>query len=465
MCVRGFIAAVLVGIYMLAVSLPGHTRSLPEFTELVERHSPAVVKINTIERARQLPRFSLPNNPHIPDIFRHLLEQRQVPERAQRAIGSGFLISDDGYILTNNHVIDGADEVMVRLIDRREFKASVVGLDARSDLALLKIEAEELPFLEFAESDELKVGEWVLAIGSPFGLDYSVSAGIVSALGRSIPSDRNENYVPFIQTDVAINPGNSGGPLFNLEGEVVGVNSQIYTPSGGSVGLSFAIPAKVATVVVDQLKDKGRVDRGWLGVVIQEVDRNLADSFGLDKPQGALVAQLEMGGPADLAGLRVGDVIVAFGEQKIRLSSDLPYAVGRVPPGDSVRAKVIRQGRLLTLDVEVGALAGTDSPKLAANTPGKQVDRLGLQVAELDKSNKQALRVATGVVIQHVADGSAAARAGLRSGDVVAQLGFDEVMSLAAYRKILRKLPVGELLPVRFFRDGRPAFRTIIIEK
>ena len=270
--------------------------------------------------------------------MRHFFERkipeydRQPPGRSGQgpsSLGSGFIVSSDGYILTNHHVVKEADEILIRLSDRREMVAQLVGADPRSDLALLKVEAKGLPAVEFGKSDELKVGAWVLAIGSPFGFDYSVTAGIVSAKGRSLP---NENYVPFIQTDVAINPGNSGGPLFNLKGEVVGINSQIYTRSGGFMGVSFAIPIDVALDVVEQLKTKGEVSRGWLGVVIQEVNKQLAESFGLDKPQGALVAQLVPGGPAEAGGLKSGDIIVAFNGREVVLSSDLPHQVGQVKP-------------------------------------------------------------------------------------------------------------------------------------
>jgi len=261
--------------FFFFVSVPVHAQ-LPNFADLVEDVSPAVVKINTISKGKAPVQRNFEGQ--LPDIFRELLEQRNRPqtERPARSMGSGFVISDDGYILTNHHVIDGADKIQVLFADRLEYSAEIVGSDRRSDLALLKIEAEDLPTVEFADTDELRVGEWVLAIGSPFGLDYSVAGGIVSAIGRSIPTEKGENYVPFIQTDVAINPGNSGGPLFNLDGKVVGINSQIYSRSGGSIGLSFSIPTSVALGVVEQLKENGRVQRGWLGVVIQDVDRALA---------------------------------------------------------------------------------------------------------------------------------------------------------------------------------------------
>ena len=449
----------------LALVSSAQARGLPEFTELIEQVSPAVVKINTVARSRRSSRPQLPQGQNIPDIFRHLFEPQPGPRRNQHSMGSGFIVSDEGYILTNNHVIDGADEIVVRLIDRREFTAEVVGRDERSDLALLKIEAEKLTVLKFANPDDLKVGEWVVAIGSPFGLDYSASAGIVSAIGRSIPTERNENYVPFIQTDVAINPGNSGGPLFNLDGKVVGINSQIFTRSGGSIGLSFAIPAGVALEVVDQLKAKGRVDRGWLGVVIQEVDRDLADSFGLKKPVGALVSQLEPTGPAATSGLKVGDVILTFDGISIESSSDLPHVVGRTSPGDKVRVKVMRQGKEKTIKVKVGTLGVDEDQANAADETDTAVGgRLGLVVGELEARQKKALSLTGGVVVRQVRRDSAGAQAGLRPGDVIAQLGFEEIDSVSRYHTVEKSLPSNNLMPVRFFRRGRPAFRSIIIK-
>lgn len=454
----------LVAGLVLLVPLSQARGGLPDFTDLIEQNSPAVVKINTVERSRARNRIQIPQGQNIPDIFRHLFEPRNQPERNLHSMGSGFVISRDGYVLTNNHVIDGADEIMVRMSDRREFAAEVVGTDERSDLALLKIDAEDLPTLKFAQPDELKVGEWVLAIGSPFGLDYSASVGIVSAIGRSIPTDRQENYVPFIQTDVAINPGNSGGPLFNLDGEVVGINSQIYTRSGGSIGLSFAIPISVAKQVVAQLREKGRVDRGWLGVVIQEVDRDLASSFGLKKPMGALIAELRPDGPADLAGLRVGDVIVRFGKTRIESSSELPHVVGRTAPGESVPVTVMREGKRQVIDVEVGTLGGDDTVA-AAGDPNGAGGRLGMVVNDIDERLKNAWRISAGVVVERVAPDSAAARAGLRPGDVIAQLAFTDIDDLATFNEVEAGLPANELLPIRFFRQGRPAFRTIIIKE
>lgn len=451
-------------IAQLAAIQVANARSLPEFTDLIEKHSPAVVKINTVERVRKRNNLQIPQHQDIPDIFRYLFEPRRMPERNVRSMGSGFVISEDGYILTNNHVIDGADEIVVRMIDRREFDAKVIGVDPRSDLALLKIDAENLPTLDFASPDNLKVGEWVLAIGSPFGLDYSASAGIVSAIGRSIPTENQENYVPFIQTDVAINPGNSGGPLFNLDGEVVGINSQIYTRSGGSIGLSFAIPVGVVKDVVTQLKDKGRVDRGWLGVVIQEVNRDLADSFGLKKPGGALIASVEPGGPADSSGLRVGDVITKFGRTKINSSSELPHAVGRAIPGSEVPVSVIREGKKKVIDVKVGTLT-SDGPDQLANAETTEGGRLGLIVENLDDQMKKNWQISGGVIVKQVVPEGAGASAGLRPGDVIAQLAFKEINDHSDYDNVVKSLPPNQLLPIRFLRRGRPAFRTIMIKE
>ena len=325
---------------------------LPDFTELVEDNAAAVVNVSTTRRQSERD----PRMRDFEEFFRRMPPQQPPPSARPRSLGSGFVISDDGYVLTNNHVVEGADEILVRFPDRRELNAEVVGTDRRSDLALLKVEAENLPTVRLGRSEDLDVGEWVLAIGSPFGFDYSVTAGIVSAKGRSLPTERNENYVPFIQTDVAINPGNSGGPLFNLDGEVVGINSQIYSRSGGFMGVSFAIPIDVAMEVVDQLKSGGRVSRGWLGVVIQEVSRDLAESFGLERPHGALVSEVAPESPAEESELQAGDVIIEFDGNPIERSSELPHYVGRTPANSEVDVTVMRGGERLELKVKVGEL-------------------------------------------------------------------------------------------------------------
>ncbi|WP_435372764.1 DegQ family serine endoprotease [Pseudoteredinibacter isoporae] len=446
--------------YLMLLLLPAtlQARELPEFTQLIEERSPAVVKINTIEKARN--RRSAPQRQDIPEIFRHLFEQRQrqQPQRQARSMGSGFIISEDGYLLTNNHVIDGADEITVNLLDHREFDAKVIGVDARSDLALLKIEASDLPYLSFGDSDDLKVGQWVLAIGSPFGLDFTASQGIVSAIGRSIPTENNENYVPFIQTDVAINPGNSGGPLFNLNGEVIGINSQIFTRSGGSNGLSFAIPASVAKEVVAQLREKGRVDRGWLGVAIQDVDSDLAASLGMSKPVGALISQIDPKGPAAESGLRAGDVIIKFGDYDINDSGELPHAVGRTAPGSEVEALVMREGKRTKIDVTVGSLSGENDQ--VAGTRANMGGRMGLEVEEVGDRLRRAWNLDGGVIIKRVRPESPAAKAGLRPGMVIVQMGFKEVKDVEGFHSIIAELPAEELLPIRFFVNGRPVFRS-----
>ncbi len=442
---------------------------LPDFTQLIEKHSPAVVKITAISKAsvartdqQQLP----PDLQGLPDIFRELLERRQAP-RDRGSMGSGFIISADGYVLTNNHVIEQMDNITVILNDQREYTAKLVGSDERSDLALLKVEAKNLPILTLAKDETLKVGQWVVAIGSPFGLDYSATAGIVSAIGRSIPSARNEStYVPFIQTDVAINPGNSGGPLFNLDGEVVGINSQIYSPSGGSVGLSFAIPSSLAIDVVAQLKDKGRVDRGWLGVMIQDVDKNLANSLGIDKPIGALISEADPEGPATKSGLKAGDLIIKFNGHDVHTSSDLPYLVGRTLPKSKVPVVIMRKGKEQTLNVTVGILpvSPEEAVERPANTPKAEtaVDSLGLTVTTLDRSTRGGAEA--GVIVKDVKPDSPAAEAGLQPGDVITQLAFSDIKSVADYNKIVKSLPKNEPHAVRFYRQDRPVFRSIIIK-
>lgn len=444
-------------------TLTADARSFPEFTDLIESKSPAVVKITAESKSstETQPDQEIPEN--VPDIFKRFLDPRQAPRRDARASGSGFLISKDGYVLTNNHVVEGATDVVVRLIDRREYDAEVVGTDPQSDLALLKIKEDNLPFLKFADSEKARVGEWVLAIGSPFGLDYSVTAGIISAIGRSIPSNGSQNYVPFIQTDVAINPGNSGGPLFNLDGDVVGINSQIYTRSGGSIGLSFAIPSNLASDVVEQLKDNGRVDRGWLGVVIQDVDKDLALSFGLDKPEGALISQMEPNGPAERSGLKVGDIILEFNGRTMATSSDLPYAVGPTRAGSTVPAVVMRKGQRLNIDVTVGTRGKTEEEQVASSQQEAITSRLGLQVEEIPDDVRESNNI-SGVLINNVVQNSPAATAGLQSGDILVQLGFDEVISVQSFRAIEKSLPVNKPLPIRIVRRGSPLFRSVIIE-
>jgi serine protease Do len=377
-------------------------------------------------------------------------------------LGSGFIISPDGFVITNHHVVKDADEIVVRLQDRREMVAKIVGSDKRSDIALLKIEATDLPIVKLATSDKLKVGEWVLAIGSPFGFDHSVTAGIVSAKGRSLPSD---NYVPFIQTDVAINPGNSGGPLFNLQGEVVGVNSQIYSRTGGFMGLSFAIPIDVAMQVVDQLKSSGHVSRGWLGVQIQDVTRELAESFGMKKPQGALVSKVLPKSPAEQAGLQIGDVITEYNHQEINTSSSLPPIVGMTKIGESASLSYIRNGEVKEVQVKIGALPEED--EAIAGTPesaGLASNRLGMSVSNLTAEMREQLQVEkNGVVVQEVKPGPAF-DAGIRRGDVVLRLRDQVIKDAKQFNELVKDLPKGKTVAVLVQRRGSSLFLALKVK-
>ncbi|MFK7975577.1 MAG: DegQ family serine endoprotease [Halioglobus sp.] len=438
-----------------------HALALPDFRDIVKKHSPAVVKI-VVEQSASARGTGEAMPEEIPEYLRRFFEHRGGPQGQgpqRRGMGSGFIISKDGYILTNNHVVENADSILVRMSDRREFEAELVGTDPRSDLALLQIEAKGLPTLKLAQDDDIDVGEWVLAIGSPFGLDYSVSAGIVSAKGRSLPTQKNENYVPFIQTDVAINPGNSGGPLFNLEGEVVGVNSQIYTRGGGSIGLSFAIPASVARNVVQQLKADGKVTRGWLGVSIQDVDKNLAESFGLKRPRGALVAQVSKDSPAEKGGIKSGDVIVTFDGKSIPTSSDLPHVVGLIAPGTTVPVEIFRNKKSKTIKVKVGGLDANQSYSLADNKTDSSVGgRLGLAVESVPADRLEEYGLSGGVVVRSVKPDSLAANAGIVPGDVITLVDTTPIKSVKNFRSAVKGLKGGRSVPLRLIRRGSPLF-------
>lgn len=432
---------------------------LPDFRQLVKQASPAVVNISTVQHAPKVsgygPGYGVPQE--IPEIFRHFFgvpDQFQQPPGAERtSLGSGFIISKDGYILTNNHVIENADEIVVRLNDRRELDAKLIGADKTTDLALLKVEAKNLPMVTLGNSEKLEVGEWVVAIGSPFGFDYSVTAGIVSAKGRSLP---NDNYVPFIQTDVAINPGNSGGPLFDLNGKVVGINSQIYTRSGGFMGVSFAIPINVALEVSEQLKDKGRVSRGWLGVMIQEVNKDLAESFGLSKAAGALVVQIMPNSPAFASDLENGDIITHLDGKPINLSSDLPQLIGRVKPGSKVTLSVVRNGKQKKVSVEIGLIPESNS-ELASTEKNKSesINRLGIVVG--NPTAKQRKNYGDGVVVHEVRNG-AAAQAGIINGDLITTIYGHSVSSVSEFEAIVAKIPSGKSVPIRLVRRGSAMF-------
>jgi serine protease Do len=461
----------LLTLLWMAFAVSSQARELPDFTELVEEHAPAVVNISTVAKVPQQSGLQFQGDmEQLPELFRHFFGQPfggpgGDGEGAQQrnSMGSGFVVSDDGIILTNNHVVEGADEIFVRFNDRRELKATLIGSDKRSDLAVLKVDAKKLPVAKLGSSNQLKVGEWVFAIGSPFGFDHTVTAGIVSAKGRSLP---NENYVPFIQTDVAINPGNSGGPLFNMEGEVVGINSQIYTRSGGFMGVSFAIPIDVAMEVVDQLKQQGYVSRGWLGVLIQEVSKELAESFGMKKPHGALVAQVLDDSPAAEAGLQVGDVIVSYEGREIKFSSELPHMVGRTRVGETAVLSVFRDGKERRIEVKIGELPGTDEPVLAKNGERKptQSNRLGIQVKPLDAKTLGELRLEGGVTVVEVGPGAARA-AGIRAGDVIARLNNQSFRSLDEFERLVAELPENKAIPALVVRQGNPAFIVIKLDQ
>ncbi|KEI71591.1 DegQ family serine endoprotease [Endozoicomonas elysicola] len=448
------------------------TSGLPNFTGLFEQASPAVVNISTLAKAKARQQIYGPGGEELPEIFRRyfgipLPDEGASGNSQPMSLGSGFIISSDGYILTNNHVVDGADQIIVRLSDRSERPAELIGADKRSDLALLKIESDRsLPVVKIGDSEGVKPGEWVAAIGSPFNFEYSITKGIVSALNRSLPSD---SYVPFIQTDVPINPGNSGGPLFNMEGEVIGINSQIFTRSGGFMGLSFAIPVDHVMWAVDQLKDKGYVTRGWLGVAIQDVDRDLAESFGLERPMGALVSQVVPGGPADKAKLHPGDIIVRFNNRAISNSGILPMSVGVIKPGEKAKLEFIRNGKRKLVDVEVGQLPDENSsaPEKNGDKPVSDKNPLGVKVAELDENYRSKLRLeedVQGLVVIGVNRG-AGRSIGLRQGDVITDLNNRSVTTVSEFKKVVAKLPKNRSISMRVIRGGNPGYITFRLQE
>ncbi|PCH60182.1 MAG: serine peptidase [Gammaproteobacteria bacterium] len=473
---------VLISVMSVSTIANAAVSGLPDFTELVKRSAPAVVNISTTQKIKNgsnggphggvMP--DLPEGSPFNDFFRRFLEEdankgrgESLQESRPRSLGSGFIFDKSGLVLTNHHVVEGADEVIVRLSDRREFIAEVIGSDKRSDIAVLKINADEdLPVVEIGSPDDLQVGEWVLAIGSPFGFDYTVTAGIVSAKSRSLPS---ENYVPFIQTDVAINPGNSGGPLFNLKGQVVGVNAQIFSRTGGFMGLSFSIPIDLAVEVSDQLRDTGVVARGWLGVLIQDVTYDLAESFGMKKPEGALVSRILPDSPAEAAGFHVGDVILKFGGRSLSNSSSLPPVVGRVKVGNEVKVDIIREGKPKVLHVRIGELPGeAEARPVSLNkkpkSNSKSVDRIGVVVIDMTpQQRKQAELGKYGVVASAVSRGPAA-RAGVREGDVILKIDQVDVDNSRQFRDLIEDLPDGKSVPILVQRNGGPLFLALKIE-
>ncbi|BEV07347.1 DegQ family serine endoprotease [Methylophilus sp. DW102] len=436
--------------------LHAQAKDLPDFTELAEKQGPAVVNIsitsvvhgggtigfpgmpNDENLQEFLRRFGIPGMPGMPG-------QEGGQDYKTQSLGSGFILSSDGYILTNAHVVNEADEVLVKLYDKREFKAKIIGADKRTDVALIKIDATGLPKVTVGDPNALKVGEWVAAIGSPFGLENTMTAGIVSAKGRALPQ---ENYVPFIQTDVAINPGNSGGPLFNLRGEVVGINSQIYSKNGGSMGLSFSIPIDVAIDISNQLKANGRISRGWLGIGIQEVTKDLAESFGLKQTSGALIAGVEKNSPADKGGLEAGDIILKFDGKPITTSSDLPRVVAATKPGKVVPVEILRKGASKTLQLGVGEMP-SEQPEAAATSkePTKaESNKIGLTLRELTPQQKKKLNGKNGLLV--IESVGAAAQAGIRRGDVILGLNNNESQSVDAFNKQINAVASGKTIAV-----------------
>jgi serine protease Do len=428
----------LAALFLSPLTVPAQGRDLPNFADLAEKQGPAVVNVSTTQTVHAQAGGGPPGSEDDPfnDFFRRFGPPQPPRDYETRSLGSGFILSQDGYILTNSHVVEAADDITVRLTDKREYKAKVIGSDRRTDVAVLKIEATGLPVVSVGDPNKLRVGEWVVAIGSPFGFENSVTAGIVSAKGRSLPQ---ENFVPFIQTDVAINPGNSGGPLFNLAGEVVGINSMIFSRTGGFMGLSFAIPIDVAVDVAKQLQASGRVSRGRIGVVIQEVTKELAESFGLSKPIGALVNSVEKGGAADKAGIQPSDVILKFDNKEVATSNELPRIVASTKPGAKVSVQVWRKGEKKDLQIVVGETPDERTAKRSAPAAKKgsteALSKLGLTTSELTPDQRKELNVTNGVLVEN-AEGIAA-KAGIRRGDLIQAVNNQEVKSVEELNRLL----------------------------
>jgi len=459
--IKSFLIIILTSSVSLYAQLPDN------ISELVDQSAPAVVNITAKKEISQRSSFGYGGIPDemlerfgIPRDFREMPQQR----RESVSFGSGFILKSN-YILTNFHVVEDATEVVVSLSDRREYKAEIVGVDPLSDLAVLEVDGKDLPAVNVGNSDKLNVGDWVIAIGSPFSFDFSVTAGIVSAKGRSIQNNNIGNYVPFLQTDVAINPGNSGGPLFNLDGDVVGINSQIYSRSGGYQGLAFAIPINVAMDVADQIINNGEVSRGYLGVRMSEVDSDLADALGMNKPYGALINDVEEGESADNAGLVPGDVIIEFDSKEIKFSSDLPHVVGQIKPDSSAKAKVIRDGKEITLDFVLGELPITSEQFIPAKTQ-QSSDPLGLKVADIDRDNPSMTNMPEGVIVSRVNPNSAASGK-VNRGDVITMIQYKGqkymVYDVDSFNQALSNFSSNNKIAIHLIRNGTRLIRSVTL--
>ena len=459
--IKSFLIIIFTSSASLYAQLPDN------ISELVDQSAPAVVNITAKKEISQRSSFGYGGIPDemlerfgIPRDFREMPQQR----RESVSFGSGFILKSN-YILTNFHVVEDATEVVVSLSDRREYKAEVVGVDPLSDLAVLEVDGKDLPAVNVGNSDKLNVGDWVIAIGSPFSFDFSVTAGIVSAKGRSIQNNNIGNYVPFLQTDVAINPGNSGGPLFNLDGDVVGINSQIYSRSGGYQGLAFAIPINVALDVADQIINNGEVSRGYLGVRMSEVDSDLADALGMNKPYGALINDVEEGESADNAGLVPGDVIIEFDSKEIKFSSDLPHVVGQIKPDSSAKAKVIRDGKEITLDFVLGELPITSEQFIPAKTQ-QSSDPLGLKVADIDRDNPSMTNMPEGVIVSRVNPNSAASGK-VNRGDVITMIQYKGqkymVYDVDSFNQALSNFSSNNKIAIHLIRNGTRLIRSVTL--
>ncbi len=464
--IKNVLQVMMISLFLSSPIVFAQVKELPDFTGLVDKHSAAVVNISAIQTSNamngQIPELpGIPENSPFYEFFKKHMQPFPAPRKSEpRSLGSGFIISSDGYILTNAHVVETADEITVKLNDKREFTAEVIGTDRKTDIALIKINATELPIVAQGNPDNLRVGEWVVAIGSPFGFEHSVTAGIVSAKGRSLAQ---ENYVPFIQTDVAINPGNSGGPLFNMKGEVVGINSQIYSRTGGFMGLSFAIPINVATEIADQLKVNGKVNRGRIGVMIQEVTKELAESFGLSENNGALVVTVEKGGPADKAGIKARDIILKFDEKDVAVSADLPRIVGNTKPGSTVPVYLWRDDSFKTLEIKVGESSkddGAERRRLKQNKKSETSNRLGLVLSEITAEQKKQLEITNGLLVEDMQPGIAG-RSGIRIGDIILGLNSKDVKSVKQFNELIDSAKSGKNIALLVKRGEITTFITM----